>query len=140
MDTGKLLTGICVFLLFICIVFCTTALVSLRNAVDESKALQVEAQGLALEMNACLEKLEEPLQALSSSEADTSVNATVKQDTFCLRQSNDLLCVYTADDVLIKCLDINVMTLPKVERELLRTGILCDSWQEVMELIQDYGG
>ena len=115
MDTAKLLTGICAFLLFICIVFCTTALVSLRNAVDESKALQEQAQNLADEMNGCLDQLEEPLQALASGDADTTVNATVEQNMFCLRQSDGLLCVYTADDVLVKCLDVNVMTLPKEE-------------------------
>ena len=137
MDISKLLTGLCVFLLFICIVFSTTALVSLRNAVDESKALQEEVQSLAIEMNGCLEKLEEPLQSLAKDSPDTAVDASLSKEEFCLREQNGSLCIYTAEGDLIDVLDVSVKTLPKNERTLLQAGIKCDSWQEVINLIQD---
>lgn len=137
MDISKLLTGICVFLLLICIVFCTTALVSLRNAVAESDALQIKAQDLNLQMQKSLEKLERPLQDLSKDPPDTAVDVSLSKGEFCLRQQNGFLCVYTAEGELIQVLDVSVQTLPKNERALLQTGIKCDSWQEVMSLIQD---
>ena len=138
MDISKLLTGICVFLLLICIVFCTTALVSLRNAVEESKELQSEAQDLIFEMNGCLDQLEKPLKELATDRQDTSVDATVPQDAYCLRQSDGILCIYTADGELVQCLDVDVQTLPQHDREMLNAGISCATWQELMTLVQDY--
>lgn len=138
MDISKLLTGICVFLLLICIVFCTTALVSLRNAVEESEDLQVEAQALIFEINGCLDQLEKPLKELSGNQPDTSVNVTIPNDTFCLRSVDGILCIYTADGELVQRLDVDVRTLPKKEREMLSVGISCSSWKELMTLVQDY--
>ena len=137
MDISKLLTGICVFLLLICIVFCTTALVSLRNAVAESDALQIKAQDLNLQMQKSLEKLERPLQDLSKDPPDTPVDAPLSKEEFFLRGQDGILCVYTAEGELIQTLDVSVQTLPKNERALLQAGIKCDSWQEVMSWIQD---
>jgi len=137
-DISKLLTGICVTLLIICIVFCTTALVSLRNAVAESEELQTEAQGLVFDLNSCLSQLEKPLKELTSNREDTAVEVGASPMSFCLREDGGTLCVYTAEGFLVQRLDVNVSTLPKKDRELLVVGISCATWQEMATLIQDY--
>ncbi len=137
MDISKLLTGVCVFLLLICIVFCTTALVALRNAVAESETLQFRSQLLAEELDDCIEQLEKPLKELTKKE-DTSVSVTVVSESYVLRECNGVLCVYTSGGELVQRLDAEVESLPTKERELLRAGISRDSWKEMASLIQDY--
>lgn len=138
MEISKLLTAVCIFLLLICTVFCTTALVSLRNAIAEHDTLQQKASDLISDMDACLLRLEGSNRFSEQEAGDASVNASLPQSSFCLRESNGFLCIYTADGELIECLNIPTATLPQSERERLATGISCADWQELIRRLQDY--
>lgn len=50
------------------------------------------------------------------------------------------LAIYTKDNSLIKLLPFDISSLPQTERELLSLGMECNSWQEVISLIEDLTG
>lgn len=137
MDTSKILTILCCFILIVCLTFCITALVVLRNAVDESGTVQSRATELVQQLNSCMEVMKNMNGTGDSVQVSTNTAQSEKL-TFCVRESNGKIGIYTADGLLLKVLDVAVETLPEADREALKNGITVASWQELISLIQDF--
>ena len=139
MDASKILLIICAFALIVCLTLCITTLAVLRNAVSENGSLQGEASVLVQKLDECVERLDEftpaPNDSIAASGTTDTTNTT---QGFCLRESNGALGIYTADGYLVKTLDVSINTLPSAARDALRKGITVGSWEELIELIQDY--
>ena len=138
MDSTRIILMLCVFLLSICLVFSISALMVLRNAVEEADRVRVDAKGLLDDFQSSLKKQEESTGGQES--PDPSISVDVLYDTFCMRESGGKIAIYTSEGYLVRILDVSVDTLPEADRNALRTGITVSSWKELLALIQDYTG
>lgn len=139
MDTSKIFTVICSFVLVVCLVLSITTLVVLRNAVEENDVLQQNAQTLVNTLDDCVNALNETSAKESSVPTSAGTEETdVLYDAFCVREVNGKIGIYTSDGYLIRLLDVQVETLPEADREALSKGICVNSWRELISMIQDY--
>lgn len=140
MESSKILTVLCAFVLVVCLVLSITTLTVLRNAVEENDALQEDAAALVGNLNACVEDLNAALEESDSipTSSDTSTPTDTLADSFCVREVNGKIGVYTSDGYLVHLLDVSVDTLPAADREALSAGICVGSWRELIAIIQDY--
>lgn len=140
MDASKILLVICAFALIVCLTLCITTLAVLRNAVAENGTLQSEATALVERLDGCVERLDgyTPEAEDGSIEVSGGADTSKVEKSFCLRESNGSIGVYTTDGYLIKVLDVSPSTLPKAAREALQKGITVGSWEELIGMIQDY--
>ncbi len=145
MDTAKIWTVLCAFLLLICLTLSITSVVVLRNALAENDAWQTRAQALTEDLVACLSRLEEdpdsipvdtPLDDGGSGDAD--MDADILYNRFCLRETGGKIGIYNDEGYLVRLLDTDVQTLPPSEREALQNGFCVNSWEELLEWIQNY--
>lgn len=138
MDTSKLFTVLCCFILMICLVLSITTLIVLRNALEENDLLQQNAQKLANTLDGCVNELNQSMENDAIPTVKDTETAQTQKEGFCIRAVNGHVGVYTADGALIHLLDIRTETLPQAEREALEKGIHVSSWQELIALVQDY--
>lgn len=136
MDVPKILTAICGFLLIVCLVLSITALVSLRNAIDETDALKVSANTILRKLNGYVETLEK--EQAEDSIPTVAPNGSASSDGYCIRAVGKKIGIYTADGALIQLLDVDPATLPPADRQALEGGITVKSWQEMLSLLADY--
>ena len=59
---------------------------------------------------------------------------------YCVKECDGIIGVYDASDELMYKVEVHVKTLPERDRELLKSGILADSYGEVLEILGDYTG
>jgi len=140
MDASKILTAVCALILLVCLVFSITSLTALRNAVDESAALKESTDDLIEELRACVANIYAEQKESDSlpTMKDPSAPTTVPTESFCLKESNGKIAVFTSDGYLVRFLDVSLDTLPPADREALSVGITVGSWRELISLIQDY--
>ncbi|MBQ2734860.1 MAG: hypothetical protein IJF33_03425 [Clostridia bacterium] len=139
MDTSKILIILCCFILIVCLTLCISALVVLRNAIDEHGTVQSNAQVLVDCLDSCVADLNEALTKDDSISASADAEKdTTNSLTFVLRETDGKIGVYSSDGTLLKRLNVLVSDLPKVERDALAKGISVSSWQELISIIQDY--
>ncbi len=122
MDLTKLFLILCVVLLCVSMIFCfstylfvhqTWVLVSDEKAAAESEITQA-----------------------TTSPDDTPTDILVQ--TFCVREANGRIAVYTGDGYFVRYLDIEISLLPSEDQEALKRGITLSSWKELLALIEDY--
>ena len=139
MDTSKLMTLICAFVLVVCLTLSITTLTVLRNAMEENGSLQEEAAALVGNLNTCIGEMNEMLVDDSiPTGSDTSIPSNTDTDRFCIRAINGQIGIYTTDGYLVRLLDVSVDTLPQKDRDALNEGILVNSWRDLIAIIQDY--
>ena len=138
MDLARVSLILCVFLLAVCLVFAVSALTVLRNAVSEAERVRVEAQDLLEDFGDRIDQIKEPESTKEPDESTVPVD--ILCDSFCMRESEGKIAIYTSDGYLVRQLDIAVDTLPEADRNALRDGICVSSWKELLALIQDYTG
>lgn len=139
MDISKLLTVLCCFVLIVCLTLSITTLIVLRNAVAENSVLQKEAEALVAELDGCVDVLNQNISVEDSLPTSTEPSTTdAPSESFCVREVNGKIGVYTSEGYLIRLLDVAVETLPQADREALKSGILVSSWQELIAVMQDY--
>lgn len=136
MELSKLFLTLCGFLLMICLVLSMTALISLRHAVAESKALQAEVK----EVIAAGNSSDANDGSISASANGGSLSNTADGTAFYLKAVEGSLRVITEDGYTVRLLSVDVATLPAADRAALAVGIRANSWQEMLRLLQDYGG
>ena len=136
MDISRIISVSCVFLLALCIILSICVMAVLRNTVKESTEACMEVEALLERAN---EHLELPQDTDENTEVDNSIPTDVLYHTFCMREANGKIAIYTSDGYLVKTLDLPVATLPKADQSALREGISVSSWREVLALIQDFG-
>ncbi len=137
MDTTKIFTILCAFLLLICLVLTLTTLVIMRQALDKSMAFQSQAAALVRAWF----PTQEPTDKAPDGSADPPANdmaADVLYNRFTLKEHNGKVGVYSEEGYLIRTFDISVSTLPREAREALESGVTFHSWRELIELIEDY--
>ncbi len=137
MDTAKILTVLCAFLLIVCLVLSITALTVLRNAMNETEALQRRTEAIMSGLDDCVDALEKKTDEEASVPTSTDT-AFPKETAYRLQSLGDKLCVYDTDGNLIQVCDVSPSALPPADREALAAGITLTSWQEVRNLITDY--
>ena len=143
MDTTKIMTALCAFILLVCLVLCITTLIILRNAVEEHRAIQTGAQTLVEELDRSLDEWSEKIEQDDASPPNTEeipTEGNALSDTIYLRTTGNKIGVFTKEGSLIRVLEVNPNTLPKRERDALREGIEIHSWEELLSLIRDYMG
>ena len=140
MDISKLFSILSAFLLLICMTFSITALVVLRNTVNETDVWLDAAGKLLADLNASVERLKDYDPSISvSADADKEeTDVDILYHRFTIRETGGKIGVYTPEGYLIRTIEIDVSTLPRTEREALIAGITVDSWKELFERIQDY--
>ena len=137
---SKILTVLGSMLLAVCLTLSITTLVVLRNAVSENQVLQEDVRDCISELDGYVEDLKETTEKDSVSTSTNIDNTQTKQDGFCIRAEGKKIGVYTTDGYLVRILDVSLDTLPSADRELLTTGISVTSWNEALDVIQDYEG
>jgi len=137
MEHSKLFLILCGFLLMICLVLSLTALVSLRHAVAESNALQEEVKDA---LSAAGNASDTDDGSISASANGGSLSNTAEGTAFYLKAVEGSLRVITEDGYTVRLLPVDVSTLPAADRAALAVGIRANSWQEMLRLLQDYGG
>ena len=138
MDTSKILTILCAFILVVCLTLCITSLVTLRNAIEENEAVQSSAMEIVAELDHYLDTL----QKTDFNEDDVSVSVTPSETECCyflIRATDYGIGIYSTEGYLIKQLNVAVSSLPLQDQQLLKEGIKAESWKEIISYIQDYG-
>ncbi len=142
MDTAKIWTILCAFLLLICLTLSITSVVVLRNALAENEAWQTRTRALTEDLAACLAHLEEDPDSIPvdtpTGDGGSDVDADVLYNRFCLRETGGKIGIYNDEGYLVRLLDTDVQTLPAAEREALQNGFCVNSWEELLEWIQNY--
>ena len=137
MDTAKILTALCAFLLIVCLVLSITALTVLRNAMDETEALQRRTEAIMSGLGDCVDALEKETDEEESVSTSTDTVAP-KETAYRVLALGDKICVYDTEGSLIHVCDISITSLPQADREALAVGITLESWQAVRTLLTDY--
>ena len=141
MDTSKIFTVLCGFLLLICLTLSITTLVVLRNAVDETNAWQTQAEALVDELGGCVATLNDSQWTDGSVSASTNPSdseSETQAEAYWIRETNGKIGIYTDDGYLVQLTDIVINTLPAADRQAIESGICADSWQAVIRLMQSY--
>ncbi len=139
MDTSKILFFLGIFLLITCLVLCSAVLSIMHRTVTEVRTAQNQNTMLTQALNGCITKLTEQLQQEPAIEVSVAEKPS-EETGYILRECNGTVAVYTLDGYLVKLTEVRVDTLPSNARDALRTGIRVNSWQELLKLVQDYGG
>lgn len=138
MDTSRIFSILCAFLLLITLTLSITTLVVLRNAVAESEATLGAADALINELDVAVGVLKEESIFTSTDTEAPSVDADILFQRFCMKETNGRIGIYTEDGYLVRIIDVDVTLLPKQEQITLQEGITVNSWRELVDLIQDY--
>ena len=132
MDTAKILIILCCFILIVCLTLAISTLTVFRNAIEESRVSQSEADAL-------IDRVDQLVQAFWESSIPVSGGANGEAEAaFYLYNVNGQVGIYTADGFLLKILDLRIDSLPAADREALCEGIHLGSWSELIEWVQDY--
>lgn len=134
MDLTRALTALCLFLVSVCLVFCFCAIFSLRHTLNEVALWRTDMQETVTDIITDLDS--EQTQADEKEE----IAVDVLYDSFCVRNVEGKIGIYTSDGYLIRIVDIPVALLPIADQEALQSGISLTSWKEVLALIADFGG
>jgi hypothetical protein len=139
MDPSKILALVCAVLLLICLLLSITSLSALRSVQKENERQTARANELIGELRDCAAKITAKNDAEEDSPTqDTQVQVTAPAESFCVKDTNGRIGVFTSDGYLVRFLDVSVDALPPADREALRVGITVGSWRELMSVIQDY--
>lgn len=139
MDASKILTVVCTLLLLVCLIISILSLTTLKRAIRKSEIQQSTEVSLQAPHD-CMTGGTPQSSDQDSSVApeDTPTQTTAPAESFCLKESNGRIGVFTSDGYLVRFLDVSVDELPSADREALRVGITVGSWRELMAVIQDY--
>ncbi|MBQ7378037.1 MAG: hypothetical protein IJW71_06965 [Clostridia bacterium] len=142
MDTTKLFTILCAFLLLISLILSITTLVIMRHALDETAAWQKKASAVVSSLSSLGALLQEVPDTSVSDETppaeEPSTNVDVLYNRFILKETNGQVGVYSEDGYLIRTIAVQVSTLPKEARDALAEGMVFNSWRELIALIENY--
>jgi hypothetical protein len=122
MDLTKLFLILCVVLLCVSMIFCFSTYLFVHQTwvlVNDEKGQSESA----------------PDQSISQPN-DTPTDILVQ--TFCVRETEGRIAIYTGDGYLVRYLDVEVSLLPSEDQEALKHGITLSSWKELLALIEDY--
>ncbi len=61
------------------------------------------------------------------------------QETYMLRESGGVICVFSSSGKLIMHTEILISSLRAVDRDELRAGVYAGSMEKVLQLLEDYG-
>lgn len=75
---------------------------------------------------------------LSNSVAKLAETCPDSEEVFVLREFEGIIGVFDTSGVLIDVIDVQVISLPEADREMLQRGIYAFSRLELMSLIEDY--
>ncbi len=136
MDASKVWMLFAVLILCVCLVLALLTIGSLRNAIEESRALHGEVASLGKTLDDCISVWQE----IPKREEDlpTSGNVENTEVGYVVRTANDRIAVYTAEGALVQLLEINPAHLPAADREALSDGIALARWEDVLSLVADY--
>ena len=132
--------------LFATLSLCVTSVVLICNVANESKTAAETVSGQIEVLKKQLDEIESVpnapiVEPSDKTETDsTDVDADILYDVFCVRETNGKIGIYTEEGYLIRTLNVNVATLPAIDREKLSDGIAVNSWRELISLIEDYEG
>ena len=90
---------------------------------------------------------EEPSQTFSTVYVyvtpETSVETIVEsesEDGWIIREYDEIIGIFTLDGVLLNTIPTYTKTLPIADRDLLREGIAVTNREDLLSVIEDYGG
>ena len=137
MDISKLFTAICSLVLIVCLTLSITTLVVLRNAIDENKQVQNEAERLVDELDQSLVRLENSVNKNADTDKELPANASTSE-SYVIRAYNGKIGAYTSSGSLIYLIDYDVSLLPKSARGALEKGIEVESLEALQQILMDY--
>ncbi len=132
MDVSKFFTILCAFLFVICLTLAITTLVALHNTVRGIKEWQNKATVPV--GNPDLLPTDD-FVTVTSEPTDVDLSPS---EIYYMKSVNGTVGVYSADGYLIRMLNVRLETLPTAEQKALKEGITATSWEEILNLIQDY--
>lgn len=130
MEFSRISALLAVILLTLCLSLSVCTVIALRSAVVEADRVRADAQVF-------WEKLQSAPVFEETAAPTLPTDAPVY--SFCLREVNGRIAVYTADGALIQVTEYSAALLPAKDRTALADGIYVSSWQDVMKLLQDFG-
>lgn len=138
MDTTKLFTILCAFLLLICLILSITSLIIIGHVLNETDAWQERAAVLVDTIDRRIAQFGNGNDLPASTETEPDVEADILYNRFTLKETNGKVGVYSEEGYLIRTFNIKVTTLPREARDALSKGITFNSWRELIALIEDY--
>lgn len=144
----KLLWALGGMLLAVGSIFAVSAVTVLRSTVAEANEARERAELVLAELRRASDRSSIPAQAAPvdpppEAEAipptDTAAPSTAEPDrTFVFRAHEGRIGIFTAEGYLIRTLDVDVRTLPSVDRDALENdGMTVRSREEMDALIED---
>ena len=138
MDFSKLIAVISAFVLIVCLVLSMTTLVVLRNAVDENRQLQVEAQALLNDLDDTSNKLETNVNTVLKEDAQDEIPVGADAELFLLRAFEGKIGIYDESGVMLHWIEIDLNLLPASERQALSDGITIEGRKALLSYLLDY--
>ncbi len=139
MDMGKVFTALGAFLLAVCLVLSITTLTVLRNAIDEGRQIQREAEALMDVLSGSVDKLEDSVEVIKPVE-DTPVDTPAEEPIFILRTVNGKPGIFNEEGQMLHWIDLSVELLPTSDRALLEQGLRIEGIQKLLQTIEDLQG
>ena len=137
MDASKILGIGCAIGLTVCMLLSIIGLTRIEKTIDQNAALQTEQESL-------FESLENKIAEIEKSTEDVTASVpTVTPDAsatggYRIQSVGEKIGVYTHDGHLVRLIDVNPATLPRIDREALENGITVDSWERALAYLADY--
>ena len=138
MDATKILNIGCAIGLTVCLILSAIAVSNTKRAERENEYLKEEVQLLT-------QMLEETIVTEGKDNTPTSIPTSTPTDTapqsgYRIQSAGEKIGVYTANGKLVRLLDVDPTTLPRIDREALENGITVDSWERALAYLNDYTG
>ena len=137
MDASKILSIGSAVALAVCLILSIIGLTRIEKSIDQNTALQAEQDSM-------LEILENEMNQTEPTTQDNAVSIpTATPDNtatggYRIQSVGDKIGVYTLDGHLVRLIDVNPATLPRIDREALENGITVDSWERALAYLSDY--
>jgi hypothetical protein len=137
MDASKILSIGSAVVLSACLILSIIGLTRIEESIDQNRALQAEQDSM-------LEILENQTNETEPTPEDNTVSIpTATPDStatggYRIQSVGEKIGVYTSDGRLVRLIDVNPATLPRIDREALENGITVDSWERALAYLSDY--
>ncbi len=131
MKLSILFRALCMLTVAASLILSLVALTELSECQETGRALNGRQQRLIMRMDEVANRLEDIPE-------DTPTGKEEEPTLFRLTAVGDGIAVYTEDGLLVKKVTLPLSLLPVAERRALEGGLVVGSWEEVLEILEDY--
>ena len=136
MAISKWLSLVACIVLAISIGLSITSVVLLSHSLSNTSYLKESLDSSLSDVNQRFDALEQELIGSESTPTIQDIPST--NGEYLIQAKGDKICVFTADGDLIYTRKLPIHMLPERDRELLESGIRVSSWDELVQMLQDY--